>query len=323
MRTLIFTFFTLLLFSSLNAQDCENDVLDDGELNIDCGGELCPFCLPLWYEITCDEEAGNFEMEVQLPAYLWDNELLSNGMIYVLSGDFTQECYDLFECQGTIVLIDASLGEFEISLYAPGFEKVGHGQIEGFAACVKAEEIEDNCPPDSEFMVTSTSVWTDSTLYMAKLEMTGGTPPYRITDNSVDKFYHTQWDEDVFYLGVIPDSVDLDVTVYDFNGCRADFDIVSKPDTPFGEDISAIENLPILGDLDIFPTIFNDYLTLQTKEQTQGVLTAFDLTGKAIATWDLETQNTQDISVGQLPIGTYVFALETNEGIYTRMAIKE
>ena len=251
-----------------------------------------------------------------------------NGMIYQLSGDFTQECYDLFECQTTIGLADASTAQIDINLFAPGFNKIGYGRITGFAACVKADEIDDNCPPDSNFEVISESVWADSTLYMARLEMINGTPPYQFVDNDAQKFYHTQWGEDVFYLGVIPDSVDLNLSIYDVNGCQFDIASISRPvedfDTePADTTISAIQNLPLLGTLDIFPTIFSNKLTVQFEEPIQGLLTAYNLTGQTVATWDLRQVQNQSLDVGQLPTGNYVFALETEEGVYTRLAIKE
>jgi len=77
-----------------------------------------------------------------------------------------------------------------------------------------------------------------------------------------------------------------------------------------------------LGDLDVFPTIFSESITLQSEETVTGQLTAFNLSGQAVGSWKVNG-GTQSFSVGQMPAGTYIFAFETKEGVYTRMAIKE
>ena len=326
MKNIIITFLGVLLFGFANAQECDrNGAWDGDELNVDCGGAVCPTCLPLWYEmVDCDESAGKFEIEISLPTYLWDEDfMLSNGVYYSFSGDFNVDCGALFECQQqTYELTDASNALIEVNmLKAATQEIVGYGRGTLFAACVKLDNIESNCPDNSEFATTATSVWADSSSYMVKLEMENGLAPYRIVDNSVNRFYQFQWDEDVYYLGAIPDSVELDVSVFDFNGCEVRFTELAKPT---GEDpLAAIQNLPLLGQLDIFPTLFSTQLNLNIEEQTEGTLTAFDLSGQALASWEAQEINGKSLQVSHLPVGTYVFALETPTGIYTRIAIKE
>lgn len=337
MKTILLTFLSLFLFSPIYAQECnENRTRDGEELNVDCGSEVCPTCLPLWYEIICDPDLGTFSMEVSIPDYLWSDNFLPNGLLYELSGGLEIQCEFITDCQfQTIELVDGETGEFELSLSTfPEFDKIGFGQVKGFAACVKADEIDNDCPPDNNFEVIVESVWADSTLYMVRMEMQGGIPPYQFVDNDVQKFYHTQWSEDVYYLGAIPDSVDLNISVYDVNGCQFDIASVSRPEMDFNEmtqtdttitdtTIAAIQNLPLFGRLDIFPTIFSDQLTVQFEEQTQGKITAFDLTGRTVGSWNLQQVQNQSLEVGQLPAGNYVFALETEKGVYTRLAIKE
>lgn len=326
---LLLSLFTFVLSS--NAQDCNNNFLDGDELNTDCGGELCPTCLPLWYQVNCDEQAGQFELQIQLPTYLWNTDFFAQGLIYVLEGGFTAECYDLFECQGFILVPDADVVNMEVKLYGAGPTTFAQGQISAQAACVKLDEIENNCPDDN-FTVTATSEWADSTVYMVKLEMEGGTPPYKIADNEAGLFYHTQWENESYYLGIIPDSIDLDVSVFDFNGCRFDFPNLQRPEQDFGEvmdttgmgndTINSIESIVLANNLSIYPTIFDNKITLDIDQDQQGWLTVYTIDGQRVDQWEINDLTTA-FSTSHLAKGTYVFALETEGKILTRIAIKE
>jgi len=324
------SFLLLFLFGfflSSNAQDCDNNFLDGDELNTDCGGEFCPTCLPLWYQVNCDEVQGQFELQVQLPTYLWNTDFFAQQMVYVLEGGFNVECYDLFECQGFIIVPDADVVNMQLKLYGPGPTTFAQGQISAQAACVKLDEIESDCPPDSNFVVTATSQWSDSTVYLVKLEMEGGTPPYKIADNDAQLFYHTQWNNDLYYLGVIPDSVALDISVFDLNGCRFDFPNIQRPEQDFGEvedttDINAIEKIVLANSLSIYPTIFDNQITLDFEQNKAATLTVYSIDGQQLAQWEVIGQK-EVFTTTHLAKGTYIFTLETNDEVRTRIAIKE
>lgn len=322
---LLLSLFTFILTS--NAQDCSNDFLDGDELNTDCGGEFCPTCLPLWYQVNCDEVAGSFQVEIQLPTYLWNPAFFEDQLFYEYVGDLSKECFDLFECWGVIAVPDADIVVIQLQLSQFGTENIfGQGKISAQAACVKLDEIENDCPPDANFNVTATPEWADSTLYMIKMEMEGGTPPYKISDNDAGLFYHTQWENDVYYLGAIPDSVELNVSVFDINGCRFDFPVLQRPVEDFGEMVedtmSSIEKIVLANDLFIYPTIFDHQITLDLLQNKPGKLTVYSIEGQQVAQWDVNGQK-ESFATSHLANGTYIFAFETEDEILTKIAVKE
>ncbi len=218
----------LLITYPIFAQDCQDGIQNGEELNVDCGGPDCPFCLPILYDIICVDITGTVQLEVFLPDYLWTNgeELFDEGFFYDITGalDIGDLCFTIDECQGAVDFSDATSLEIEFWKKMVPFDNpsvVGYGQIQAFPVCTKQDTSTTQCPPDSEFAVTAQKIERDDEYHMIKLDMIGGTPPYDIFDEQRQLYYRLNHPNDTYYLGVIPDDVELILTVRDSLNCTA------------------------------------------------------------------------------------------------------
>lgn len=227
------------------SQSCNNGIQDGDEFRQDCGGSLCVDCIPLLYKVECEDELGGtgvFDISVNLPPYLWTDETLVEHY-FELAGDLNIECYTLNECQGFSNYQEGNLAQvFIYKKSLPDMELQGYGSITGELYCVKSDLTAIYCPDSLDFNLSATYEkipLDDSDSHMLKIEISGGSPPYSIRDNNTDDFfYKIGIPESTYYLGAIPDGVELDIDIIDINGCVAPIFSFDGSDCTAGYSIS-------------------------------------------------------------------------------------
>ncbi len=221
------------LFSSVfvNAQ-CDDGILNGNELRIDCGGPDCADCLPILFDVECqDGETGNFDLYLILPTWMWPEDLFEQGLYYEYEGDFSsngEPCLSYAECGGTLSFAEGAQVDIRyLKKSLPDGDLVAFGQVNVNPDCLKADTTVLECHPDTNFIVNATKIEM-SDGYMLKLEMLGGTPPYNIIDSDQNLFYSYYNPDSVYYLGLVPNDVELNIAVSDNNNCIFEVqDIVS------------------------------------------------------------------------------------------------
>ncbi len=231
----IFSLTTLLSFSGF-AQSCNDGLMNGDEYRTDCGGSMCPECIPLWHSVECDggiDGTGVYDISVFLPNYLWTSDVLQD-YYYELAGDLSIECFALNECTGFSNYQEGN--QAQVLIYRksiPSQEVIGYGAITGELYCVK-DLATDLCPDSLNFNVSATYEkipLENSDSYMLKIEIADGTPPFAIKDNNTDDLYYKIGHPDYtpYYLGAIPNGIELDLDIVDIHGCAAS--ILSIDDT--------------------------------------------------------------------------------------------
>lgn len=217
---LLFSFFLSIVF--VNAQ-CDDGIQNGNELQIDCGGPDCVDCLPILFDVTCQEgETGNFDLYLILPPWMWPDDLFDQGLFYEYEGDFSsngEPCLSYSECGGTLSFAEGS--QVDIRFLKKSINEEGViaiGQVNVNPDCLKADTTVLECPPDANFTVNATRIEM-SNGYMLKLEMLGGTPPYNIIDSDQNLFYNYYYPDSIYYLGLVPSDVELNIAVSDNNNC--------------------------------------------------------------------------------------------------------
>ena len=120
----------------------------------------------------------------------------------------------------------------------------------------------------------------------------------------------------------------VDVSVIDYNGCQFDFPNLRRPDLDFGEVedtttiIDGIEKIVLANSLSIYPTIFNNQITLDLLQNKSGTLTVYAIDGQQINQWEVNNQK-ESFNTSFLNKGTYIFTFETEDEVLTRIAVKE
>ena len=320
----------LLFCGFLTAQDCEDGLLNNNELRIDCGGPDCPRCIPFLYQVMCDDE-GFFTLIFALPDYWWLEEF--EDFNYSLSEDFNSDsCSTLNDCFGIVEFSNGTEMNIRIELENPEGEVLGVGQIYANPLCYYGYGNYTypfpyflECSDTTNFLVDATYIDNgDDFSYMVKLEMSGGEPPYSVKQDSSDFFYELDGESDTIYIGAFPNDYDISVTVFDANGCSSASITTPMPPDTMDVDTTDMTGLAILEsgvlegctglirDASLFPTVHNSsaQLSLNLREAGEVSLAVYDLRGAYVGSL------LEDYS---LPVGTSVVSLETGDlerGVY-------
>ena len=337
--------FLLLCFSAIFSldgfsQNCGDKDINGDELSVDCGGTMCPECLPLLHRIECEDgvgESGVYELYVYLPSYLWTDDTLEE-YYYQFGGDLNIECYTLNECQGFTNYLDGNIAN--ISIYKkiiPEQTVIGYGFLTVSLDCVRAVEYSCIDSLNSNLSATYEKIELEnSDSYMLKILFEDGTPPFSIMDNDTDSLFYKikHPDRSPYYLGAIPNDVDLDLTVIDRYNCSAP--ILNIADTTMPIDTMDIVDTIGTGfsfnhfncggnDFRVFPTFHTNNVNLQfcLASESQVSIFAYDVNGQyldiVMEDQFLEVGTHQvPFYTGGFPLGMYFYVMEIG-GKYTQV----
>lgn len=230
---------SLFFISTFSLGQCDDGVLNGDEWRIDCGPD-CVECFPIWFDIQCNGEGGTgvFDLYFTLPTWMWPEDLFEMGLYYTYEGDFDnngEPCLSYSECGA---VLSFSIGGFTpidircLQKTVDGDELMALGKIDVFyntnIFCLLNDSIYSSevCPINSNFKVDVSRIEKDNG-YMLKLEMSGGEAPYSIIDLDEELFYAYRYEDDVYYLGLIPNDVELNLAVRDYNNCI--FNLTTPP----------------------------------------------------------------------------------------------
>ena len=331
----IFPIMALLLVVSLaisidaNAQDCQDGQLNGEELRIDCGGPDCWECIPLLYDITCsDQENGSYDLSIALANYWNVDSLLAQGIYYQWGdGDINndQPCFLPGECNVFLTITDANYVEIRMWKYDTDGDTLGYSLFDIFLSCLKAPDdtSEIQCPVGTEFAYTVDTL-TNGNAYMLKIGFEGGTPPYFVYDEDRSLFYTTEYMDDVYYLGAVPDSTSLNLLIYDVNNCIAD-KVGEDPGTP----ISALGGIERIEEFTVFPTVHQNEVQLGFDLLDAGEvhIEAFTLDGRSLGTvvdrqYKGQGYHQMTVNTSDFANGVYLFALSTGNDRKVVRAVK-
>ena len=327
------------------SQNCGDKEMNGDELNVDCGGSMCPECIPLLYKIECEDgvgETGVWELSVYLPDYLWTDDALEE-YFYELGGDLNIECYTFNECRGYSNYQEGNLAQvFIYKRSIPDQELLGYGSIKGMLDCVRSTEYFCTDSLNSNLSATYEKIELEgSDSYMLKILFEGGTPPFSIMDNDTDSFFYKikHPDRSPYYLGALPNGVDLNLTALDRYNCSAP--ILSIPDTimpvdtmdvvdTIGTGFSFINNHfncegnDFTSGFKVFPTFHSNDVNLQfcLASESKVSLFAYDVNGQyldAVIEDRVLAGGTHQVPfyTERFPLGVYFYVLEV--GGYTRV----
>ncbi len=315
-----------------NAQICDDGELNGNEFRIDCGGEMCPECIPLWHRVECEDGLGTgvYYIEVALPSYLWNEEEVLKDYYFELGGDISVECFTLNECQGFRNYQEGNEAQIEIyKKTIPDQNVLGYGIVKAKKYCVISTDIA-HCPDSLENNISATYekiLLEDSASYMLKISIKDGISPFSILDNDTDSLYYVinHQGYEPYYLGAIPNGVDLDLSVIDINGCSAP--ILNIADTLFIEDtisvvdtIMSLYNLPtgfdcVESNFTVYPTFHNEKLNAQFCLEYFSTVTIniFDINGQYVDT----VMDGEPLNEGTHNVPIYLKSISTGVYFYT------
>lgn len=318
----LFVFFlAATLFNATNtiiAQDCSDELTNGDEFRIDCGGIDCPQCINLLYEGVYNAQ-DVLELFITLPPYIFLEEEYNLGYYYIFTGDFEQVCLEFPECQALLLIPPNTNAVVNVTKYNPAGEEIAYGRLKVKALCRSCvgPDAGTFCDPvTSDLAVTPEAVPLDTSFYMMKLGLTGGIPPYRIFDSANNLYFDDEIYDSLYYLGAFPDSLVLDLIVFDAVSCDFTLDslhqysglmepqdtMVENPDTmQMDTVISSLAVLDIANVTDetlkIYPTITNT--SNNANQSSQSIYIEFEIDGQLLesTTADLKVYNLNSGSI--------------------------
>jgi len=319
----------LLLASSILAigQSCGDEILNGTELRMDCGGESCPPCLHLMYEGTYNE-VNELEIFVTIPPFDWsDEEVQQQGIYYELSNGFNTICTELGECQPFLTIQGGNDLAIDITKRNTVGDVLGYGRllIESFCLSCQPLSASVNCDMNVELSMKMTRVPSDEGYYMLYAEMNDGVAPFRAFDNNYGLFYEDGIYESPFYLGRFPDSLEMDLTIFDAMGCRARIDknsIINWESDTMQMDtvVSSIQEISSES-IKLYPTIFTNEITIETSiDFNQIVIT--NANGELVYRETGLQGNNIRIATEALPSGIYFIGLQNETNRVVKRAMK-
>lgn len=339
----------LIIGQWTQAQTCFDGIRNGNELRIDCGGDCLP-CIPLMYDGEYTPE-GPLEIFLTLPPYLYSVEELVEGIYYEMTTGFNNICEELTDCQPFLVLGDED--NLLLDVYKKNLEgdTLGFGRLIVQSQCLSCQPAQSapNCPLELP-LATNTNILELENSYMLEVEMLDGTPPYRVFDNNYQLYYEDNIDSTRFYLGGFPDTLSLDLLVYDFWGCKAailhnpmevdttvmdttvmDTTVIDTTvmDTTITDTTTALFTIEKGNELRIQPTLFDQETLIYLPYETESIK-GIRLTTINGSTFVLE-ENRDWVRVNgqilrlqnnQLPKGLLYFSVETTEEIFIGKGVK-
>ncbi len=306
-------------------ESCEDGLLGTDELRLDCGGPNCPRCIPLLYNVECDEDEGFFTVTLSLPAFWWLEEFEQLNYVYTYSGDYNNECFILDDCFAIVEYPDGTNATVNIHLRDSDGNTQAYGQVVAKPVCVKVDIFDDPECEDPNFAVQTTILEGDELSYMLKLEIEGGEPPYAIRDNVTNFFYEVNVENNEYYLGALPNGFEIDATVYDNNGCSA----AVVPMEP-GTGLASVNNQTgnkckgLVKEMQVTANT----LLLDLQETTEVSLNVYTMNGALVGS----LLNNERLPIGQNQLsldtrsfgqGLYIYQLQTCEGKVSQKILKQ
>lgn len=326
---------------------CSDGLRNGEELRIDCGGPGCPDCIPLMYDGEYTPE-GQLEIFLTLPPYWYSAEELQQGIYYEMTTGFNNICEELTDCQPFLIL-----GEDD-NLFLDVYKKNLDGDILGFgrliveSQCLSCQppQVAGECPNNLP-LAQNTEILEQENGYMMQIEMLEGTPPFRVQDVNYNLFYEDGIDSMTFYLGLFPDTLDLNLIVYDFWGCKAA--ILYNPmvidttmmdttvtdtmamDTTMTDTTTALFTLTQEKDdrLRIQPSLFEDEVFIYLPYNVENTLqiNAITTNGEILVLeqnedWTLVNGQTIRLQTSEIPNGLLYFSVTTDRGMLIGKGVK-
>lgn len=353
MRSLLF--FSLLTLSFvMQAQNCADGLWNGQEFKIDCGGPDCPPCIPLMYdgEYTV---FGNLEIFLTLPPYLFSEAELAEGIYYELGNGFTTVCAELVDCQPFLEIVEDQ--DLTLDVYKKNLdgEVLGFGRLLVESQCLSCQpqQSTNNCPSGDGLELTFEKQEQENG-YMVKINLSNGTPPYRVFDQNYELYYEDGIGDSTFYMGLFPDTFDLNLRVSDFWGCKANIEIINTIDSMMVDSMvmdsmnmdstvmdtmvidtfsASIQNLSFQQTtaLPLYPTLFdqqvNIALPMNVANSPIQQFSAISMDGMVIDLlqnnkWQINHTEFIELNAAYLPSGLWYFLIEMEGQRFVAKGVK-
>ena len=189
----------------------DNGQQDAGELGLDCGfGANCPQCLPLTFDLVCDETTGDIEVTGYFPT---DTLLVSYPLF--IEGTFSSEEY--YDTTFNFAISDGQSFNIFVEDAAGRRGAITTNEIVDCTKDVEGGQCSGGQVTLSEGNVFCSSGSPD--LYMVEIVIDGSSP-YKILDTSNDTtFIHYGYSENTVVVGPYPMGSAYNISVLDADTC--------------------------------------------------------------------------------------------------------
>ncbi len=267
-------------------ESCIDNIRNNDEVRIDCGGDDCADCMQLRYGMYCSFPTGELNMTIYTPT--------DAVPPFCITGDLNDtEVYD-----SPIVFSYASDTEVPLVRILDSAGKMGVIYDTPLVSCGYPEEVilHDLCPEESNFDVDFTVRKNDTTqLFYIDYEISGN-PPFGIIDYGSSDPNLIKWNEIVFFDRMFEDSsytigplnynTGYNILVHDSLGCRKNSSFYVLP-SPIDTSSTAINDSPSkLTTLSLSPNPLTPIsrLQLHLNQKAKAKLQVFNHQGQLVKT---------------------------------------